>query len=210
MDEEAVLAVKMIEGVEVGAEGPEAVRTWDRLVVDKGREILRGLIASRHLDRLIEPEPGGRLPLEEIQEALKSQLERFARPHRIRVLGVGIGALEVLDERVVEQRIVRWRSRWIREQLTELAEGEAQEVRLLERAYADAQRQTLASIVEGFHELVDQGVALPADVIALRFIDALERLMDQPELRDGVPEAAREMGRVLRGLIEGENDDGSP
>jgi len=201
-DPQAVFAAIRAQGV--GPEQEEEEREevgWDQFVVNRAADLLRDAIAQTLLDRLLEGENGDP-PRETLRRGVAQNLAQTMEPHGIQVLAVGLGNIEVEDEEVLKQRVKSWAARWERRRLEREAWGEAEAIRLIEKARADAQRQMIAAITEAFQQLADTQTPVPAHVIALRFIDVLESMAASPEVQELLPETVRMIPSRLRFLIE--------
>jgi regulator of protease activity HflC (stomatin/prohibitin superfamily) len=202
-DSEAVFAAVHAQGVGPGQEEEREEIGWDQVVAERGADLLRDAIARTLLDRLLESESeGDSPPRETLRSEVAEELKEAMRPLGIRVLGVGLGNIEVEDEAVLDQRVRSWAARWERRRLEREAEGDAEATRLIEEARADAQRQMIEAITEAFQQLADTGTSVPPHVIALRFIDVLDEMATSPDVQRWLPQAARGVPGQLRLLME--------
>jgi regulator of protease activity HflC (stomatin/prohibitin superfamily) len=205
-DPQAVFAAVHAQGVspEQGEEGAEP--GWDQVIVDRAADFLRAAVARTLLDRLLESADGddgdGKPPRETLRAGVKEELAEAMEPHGIEVLGVGLGNIEVEDEEILRQRAESWRARWERRRLEKEAQGDAEAMRLVEEARADAQRHMIVAITEAFQQLADTGTSVPAHVIALRFIDVLEDVAASPSVQALLPETVQALPAQLRLLVE--------
>jgi regulator of protease activity HflC (stomatin/prohibitin superfamily) len=199
---QAVLAAVHAQGV--GPEQEDGEREeigWDQIVVDRAADLLRGGIARTLLDQLLESENGdGSPPCEMLCVGVTRELAQAMEPLGVHVLAVGLGNIE--DEEVLEQRVKSWAARWERRRLEREAQGDAEAIRLIEQARADAQRQMIVAITEAFQQLADTGTPVPAHVIALRFIDVLDDIVASPAVQQMLPETVRDLPARMRLLME--------
>jgi regulator of protease activity HflC (stomatin/prohibitin superfamily) len=205
-DPQAVFAVVHAQGVGPEQEDEGEEPGWDQIVVDRAADLLRAAVARTLLDRLLESDEGddgdGKPPRETLRAGVKQELAQAMKPHGIQVLGVGLGNIEVEDEEVLKQRAASWRAGWERRRLEKKAQGDAEAIRLIEEARADAQRQMIVAITEAFQQLADAGTPVPAHVIALRFIDMLEDAATSPSVQQLLPESVQGLPAQLRLLVE--------
>jgi regulator of protease activity HflC (stomatin/prohibitin superfamily) len=203
-DARSVFAAVHAQGVGPGEENEEEEELgWDQLVVDRAADLVRDAIARTLLDRLLESdEEDMGPPFKTIGAGAKEQLIQAMAPYGIEVLGVGLGNIEVEDEEVLKQRVESWRASWERRRLEKEAQGDAEAIRLIEDARADAQRQMIVAITEAFQQLADTGTRVPAHVIALRFIDVLEDVAAAQPVRELLPEKVQGIPAQLRLLLE--------
>ena len=199
---QAVFAAVHAQGVGPEQEDEEREEIgWDQVLVDRAADLLRDAIARTLLDRLLETE-SGEPPLKTLRAGVAEKLAQAMAPHGIQVITVGLGNIEVEDEEVLKQRVKSWAAHWERRRLEREARGDAEAIRLIEEARADAQRQMIVSITEAFQQLADTGTPIPAHVIALRFIDVLEDMAASPAVQERLPAAALGMPTQLRLLME--------
>ncbi len=202
VDPDAVLKAVHTKGV--GPEGEEI--GWEEVVTECAADMLRDAFAKERLDQLLSTGEGQEPPREVIRKEVAEQLAPEMRPYGIDVKAIGIGNIEVEDEEVLAQRVESWASRWERRRLARESEGEAEVIRLLEKARASVQRQMIGAITEAFQQLSETQTTMPPYVIALRFIDILENLTTSSELQDWLPQAAEYMPGRLRSAVERDLD----
>jgi regulator of protease activity HflC (stomatin/prohibitin superfamily) len=209
-DGKAVFAAVHAQGVGPEAEDEEEVELgWDQLVVDRAADLVRDAIARTLLDRLLESdEEDVALPSKALAGGAKEKLAKAMAPHGIEVLGVGLGNIEVEDKEVLKQRVETWRASWERRRMEKEAQGEAEAIRLIEDARADAQRQMIVAITEAFQQMADSGTPVPPHVIALRFIDVLEDVAAAQPVHELLPEKVQGIPAQLRLLLEQDTPSG--
>jgi regulator of protease activity HflC (stomatin/prohibitin superfamily) len=205
-DPQAVFAAVHAQGVGPEQEGEGEEPGWDQIVVDRAADLLRAAVARTLLDRLLESDEGddgdGKPPRETLRAGVKQELAQAMKPHGIQVLGVGLGNIEVEDEEVIKQRAASWRAGWEQRRLEKEAQGDAEAIRLIEEARADAQRQMIAAISEALQQLKETGTPVPAHLVALRFIDVLEDVAASQPVQELLPETAQDIPAQLRLLVE--------
>ena len=202
-DPQAVFAAVHAQGVGPEQDEEREEIGWDQVVAERAADLLRSAIGRRLLDRLLENENGDAPPPREtLRAGVAKKLEEAMKPLGIHVLAVGLGNIEVEDEEVLEQRVRSWAAHWERRRLEREAQGDAEAIRLIEEARADAQRQMIMAITEAFQQLRDTGTSIPPHVIALRFIDILDDIATSPAVQQWLPEATRRIPARLRLLME--------
>jgi len=165
--------------------GKESVARWPARASGIGGT-MRALIAGYRLDELLEPDEPARDPHREISQRLHREVDVAARNFGAEVLEVRMGALEpALDkfpvlEKVKEARTISWQAAWKSKTRIEEAMGRAEAIRERGLAYAYAQMEIILALAREFQEAVEQGIALPAEFIALRFIEALRQVWTSP------------------------------
>jgi regulator of protease activity HflC (stomatin/prohibitin superfamily) len=202
-DPQAVFAAVHAEGIGPKREEEEEKPRWEQIVVDRAADLLRDAISRTLLDRLLESDDRGtKPPRETLRAGVKKELAQVMESHGVEVIAVSLGNLEVEDEEVLRQRVENWRAIWERRRLEKEAQGDAEAIRLIEEARADAQSQTIEIIIKAFQQLVDTGTPVPAQVIALRFIDVLEEVATASPVQELLPETVQELPARLRLLMK--------
>jgi regulator of protease activity HflC (stomatin/prohibitin superfamily) len=136
--------------------------------------------AERRLDDLSSPEDPDIHPLREIVEKSLAEIRAKVAPSGIDVLNMEIGIVEPpadIKGHVTEQRIGNWMIEWKRRAKILEAEGNAIATQAQEEAHAEAQANMIQALTEGFRIATAGDASLSSEVIAMRFIDSLEALM---------------------------------
>jgi regulator of protease activity HflC (stomatin/prohibitin superfamily) len=135
-------------------------------------------LAEMRLDELSAPEDPGTHPLREIEARGLETARSSGTQQGVDVLNMTMGAIEMPQE-LSEQIISNWQVEWQRRARVLEAEGEAKATQLTEEARAEAQANMIQALTEGFRIAVSDSTSkdVAGQVIALRFIDTLEALM---------------------------------
>jgi regulator of protease activity HflC (stomatin/prohibitin superfamily) len=136
--------------------------------------------AERRLDDLSSPEDPDIHPLREIVEGSLAKIREEVAPSGIDILNMEIGIVEPpadIKGHVTEQRISNWMIEWKRRATILKSEGDAIAMQAQEEAHAEAQANMIQALTEGFRIATAGDASLSSEVIAMRFIDALETLM---------------------------------
>jgi regulator of protease activity HflC (stomatin/prohibitin superfamily) len=176
---------------------------WHELVPFEATRILRDIISRYTFDKLCAPYEPGEDPRLKIKEELATQIKEKMRPLGIDVVGGGIANLEPTNSQVIARRIDNWRAEWARRVMVSRGKGEAEAQRLLGQAQAQAQAEIIRTLSRGFEAARAGGKDLTAEVIALRFLEAMEEMVHNPPLQEKVAEDVPERLRGLRHLIAG-------
>jgi regulator of protease activity HflC (stomatin/prohibitin superfamily) len=147
-------------------------------------------LAEQRLDDLSSPEDPEIHPLNVIVENGLASARRTAAPLGIDVLNVEMGIVEpsaTIKANVAEQRIGNWMIEWKSRAHILEAEGNAIAMQAKEEARAEAQANMIQSLTEGFRVATSGDTNISGEVIAMRFIDALESLM-QMKVEQPAPE----------------------
>lgn len=153
---------------------------WPEQVMGNVGSTMRAIIANYRLDELLEPYAPDRDPRHEIAQELRSKLDTDARDFGAQVLEVRMGALEPTLKEVGKERIASWQAVWKSQAQVEKAIGEAEAIRQRGLARAYAQMEIILALTREFQELIERDMALSAEFIALRFIEALRQVWTRP------------------------------
>ncbi len=167
-----------------------------RLVVGEAEPKLRDIIAQYSLDKLIRFKQGTPLarmqnltrpqaartatPRQTIRQELEVELQKAAVNHGARILDVKLRNIE-LEDPVAQQWLNTWKAEWDKRRKIELARGTAERVRQLEKVKADAQREMILAITEGFNN-VRQNDLIDPEVVLLRFIECVRSQAVDPQV----------------------------
>ena len=125
---------------------------------------------------------------------------KMGAPQGIDLIDLHTGVIEVpgdIKKLIEEQRIGNWQVEWKRRARQLKAEGEARALQSMEEARAEAQANMIQALTEGFRIATANDPKATTDVIAMRFIDALETLI-QPttEVRPPAVEGSGQEARI--------------
>ena len=193
--ERAVRAAAYAEAVD--GEGRVSSWTFLPLVVATGQ--LRSALAKNRLDVLFDPEARDPAPHPQLLQWVQDNTQQVLRKSGIELIALRMGPLRP-PETVTAQNLSGWRSYWEKEQRKRQAEGRAAAVSTIEDARTEAEVEMLRAIVEGIQRARrDTSVELAQEIVALRLVEALERLAHSAQ--EAVAEkAAEESNEVLRQL----------
>ncbi len=164
---------------------PDAPTDWTvGFVLVRSGDLLKEF-AERRLDDLSSPEDPDVHPLREIVDKGLTDAREEAAPFGIDVLNMEIGIVEPpvdkdmpnIKAHVTEQRINNWMIEWKRRAHILEAEGNAIAMQAQEEAHAEAQANMIQALTEGFRIATAGDASVSSEVIAMRFIDALDALM---------------------------------
>lgn len=163
--------------------------TWEEAPLAIAKSTLSGILAQFLLDEIIYPEQPG----EEPYRTLNKNLERKARSKLnkigIDLLDVAINQLELPPD-VNDQYIEYWKSEWQSQMLLKMVDGKASAAEKMEIARAEAEMTMVQAILEGIQRARREGAAAHMDeVIALRLVEALEKMARHSQQASPVPSA---------------------
>jgi regulator of protease activity HflC (stomatin/prohibitin superfamily) len=191
------------------------------------RRLLNGYILDRLIEPeeadARKPLELGDTPRQELQSRLRKQLSTRdeeteiksaqengdanhmdAKDIGVTILRVTLGQLRIhaeytqASDEISKQRIKSWQAEWIKRMTITHAEGEAIDFRLRESARAQAQAEMINAISQGLKSM-GANEQLP-QVLALRTIEALEKMTLDPWAQVFVPEETLETLRKLHSI----------
>jgi hypothetical protein len=170
-------------GVAVGASGQEPSPIhWDNRVMIQIEEAARFVLAQRNLDELWRPrnDKRGASALNEISAEIVSLTKSRLQEHGVNLFSARISNFVFPDNHpIIEQQIKTWSSLWQQRAAQAKARGDAEAGRLQQEAKAYARSILLTSLAEGIEKTNVSRPDLARNIIALRFIGALEELIQQ-------------------------------
>ncbi|MDX1413138.1 MAG: SPFH domain-containing protein [Candidatus Promineifilaceae bacterium] len=177
-------AVKNLAYSQINLPGNKA-STWEGTALGIVSGILRKTVFAFSLDELLEDsqtEVGSHL-------TIRQQVEREARQSLaekgIELMRLRIGRFRFPDD-VTEQHIEYWSTYWDTRAQMAGTEGEAVAIEELEMAKAEAEIDTIKTIVDGVDQARQQGYGGTAEeIVALRLLEILEKLARQSQ--DDIP-----------------------
>jgi regulator of protease activity HflC (stomatin/prohibitin superfamily) len=176
---------------------------WKEQTELAARTVLRDNIAERQLNEIIY-QPRGR-DLDEappsrvhLQERIRREVDRRSREWGVTIVTVMLDEIKLPEE--AQSRLLRM---WLAdrdvqiaesEKLTSVTQGEAEmaRLRLREVTRAEAQTRMMAAITEGIRQIREHG-GDPQELIAMRFIEALEKMAEDPATKMFLPNSISEM-----------------
>ncbi len=170
-------------GVAVGGQDQETAPIhWDDRVMSQLEEAARFVLAQRNLDELWRPrnDKRGASALNEIS----TEIMGLTRP-RLQERGVHLFSARVVNfifpenHPIIEQQIRTWSSLWQQRAAQAIAKGDVEAGRLQQEAKAYARSILLTSLAEGVKKTNVSRPDLARNIIALRFIGAMEELIQQ-------------------------------
>lgn len=176
---------------------------WDEWVKIAALRLVRRILGRYRIDQLAEPHNPAERPRETIRSDLLRRLRSELEDYGIEVIDGWFENLQPVKESVIAERTEAWKAEWGRRIL--ITEGEAQATALVEvekariRAQADL-ISAIGRVVEYEHPIDPEALA---NLAALKFIEALEEVADDPRVREAAPPGARATLVHLRRLVTG-------
>lgn len=150
-------------------EGLGTVDDWRTATERQVLFTLRDVIATYDFDHLFDSIGENVVPLRSIEQKVHIRLRPVVEQWGVEVTGVQLGAIEI-PESIKEQLVEKKRAQY--EQKVELMKAETE--KLVKLTEAKARMETITAIAQGIKHLLGKD-ARPQDLIALRFIEYLEK-----------------------------------
>lgn len=195
--------------------GKQEIRNWADRVGGNLDVVLRNIVARYRLDELLTPPSIGSPPRSDtglafpdygpvrtdIERDLHNALKAMAANFGAEITEVRLGAFEFDNEAIKQQWMETWKAGW--EGLTRVrkAKADAQAIRIREMAHAYAQLEMIAAITREFQRSADQD-SIRVDLVLLRFIEVISRMVADPESAIFLPHEALETLDGVRKMLE--------
>ena len=174
-------------------EGKEQTQRWDDHVLALAEEAAREVLSERSVEDLWKVrENETSSASEEIAEKIKSLVREDLQKIGIAILSAKAANFSSKDEtinkakgdEVEQQNIATWSVEWERHRAMSLANGQAESERIQQEAQTYAHSILLSSIADGLKQTRALHPNLPRYVIAMRFVGALEKILEDQPLED--------------------------
>jgi hypothetical protein len=182
--------------------------TWEDAPLAIAKSTLGVMLAGYKLDEIITPAQPGEEPYRTLNKDLRRKTGQALDKVGIELLDVAITRLD-LPSNVNEQYIEYWKSDWESKMLLKMVDGTATAVEEMEVARAEAEMTMVQAVLEGVQRARREGATAHMDeVVALRLVDALEKMARQTELTSPLPTSLLTQLDALRkqlgdGTLEG-------
>ncbi|MBI5567376.1 MAG: hypothetical protein HY870_20925 [Chloroflexi bacterium] len=145
-------------------------------------------LVEMRLDEILAPDSADH-PLREVPRIGVETARKVAENQQlgIDVTDMAMGTVDLPKEHeglVSKQRLASWRAEWNRRAVVLDAQGKAKILQLTEEARAESQANMIQALTEGFRIATEANPKLSHEVMALRFIDTLEALMQGSAEKD--------------------------
>jgi SPFH domain / Band 7 family len=178
-------------------------RSWDEVVSIAATQVIRRIISTYSFDELCAPYELQRDPRKEIVDKLQRQVKEELEPVGIQVIGGGVSNLLPVDNRLLQQRMDNWQAEWTRRTAIEMGKADAEYIRMIESARAQAQAEMIRTISEGLERAGAVDTTISNEVIALRFVEALEKMIASPAVQRALPASTVQAVETIKHSIEG-------
>jgi hypothetical protein len=163
---------------------------WDEIVLYHVEKAASEVLSQRRFDEIWLPadDHAGACAPDEIAEAIKNRCSFNLRCRGIHLFSCGLVDFQFEREKVVKtgqverQQIAVWQADWQRDTLETRARGDAEAELLRQEARAYAYATLLTAVADGLQSTITLDPDLPRHLIAMRFIAALEEMLQhQPD-----------------------------
>ncbi len=104
---------------------------------------------------------------------------------------------------MLQQRIASWQADWARRIMLRQAEGQADRLRMVEQARAEARTSMILALGKRMEQLGMAGAVVSAEVVAGWFLEALQGMAQQPSVQQLLPRETIATMERIRGMVEG-------
>jgi len=193
-------------------------RPWYRFVVQKTRKVAFDVISQYTFDQLYADKPGVPLPRDEIRARIHKRLVNEMKDTGIDIIFEAIGNIEPDDPAnaeksgengedavsIARRQVERWQAGWQRQAAAHRAKGQAEAIKIVEKARAKALADLIQKVGQGFRDLQKTNTAADErHIIALSFINAVEQMLSQQNLPRTIEGgSAPQTFKDIRRLIE--------
>jgi regulator of protease activity HflC (stomatin/prohibitin superfamily) len=179
-----------------------SVRTWADRVGGNLDIVLRTIIARYRLDELMEPRDPGLRPRSDLMRNYTEALRGMARNFGAEITEVRVEPFEFdIDLPIKQQWMDTWREAWAGQVRVREAQAQASAIRMREMAHAYAQLEMIAAITREFQPR--PGIeSLPMDLITLRFVEVISKMVANPESAIYLPHEALQTLDGVRKMLK--------
>lgn len=160
--------------------------SWDSAPLSRVKGALAEVVSQYPLDELLFPTS----PVRQLHFSIRREVERRVRTG-LQAQGIDLQRLQISGltppESVAQQYLKYWLTQWQTRDRIALADGMASALEEVEVARAEAEITTIQALVEGVRQAQRDGTKdMTADLVALRLVEALERLIAQAQTPDAM------------------------
>jgi regulator of protease activity HflC (stomatin/prohibitin superfamily) len=176
---------------------------WEELSRSIATRILQDIISRYEFDELYGPyRPGGDPPRKDIAKELVQRLRGELKQIGIELIGGGISDLQPADPEVYVKRAQNWKEEWMYKIALQKTEGQAEWIKMVERARLEAQADLILSLGRRLESSMTKTEMRPEAALT-QFVQMLDELMkQQPTLGEVVPEQTVDALLKIRRVVE--------
>jgi regulator of protease activity HflC (stomatin/prohibitin superfamily) len=199
-DQEAIFKVNFLGNFK--SDNDDMV-SWSERVCRQAASALIGEVSRYSLDELFQPDESRAAPLEHIKGKIAKQVSKAFEKYGIEIILVGVSPFQVPDD-IKQERIEIWRAEWERRIEVEQGKAEAERERRLKLARARAQIEMIEKLTDGLEIIHETGQDM-TDVLALRFIEAIEEAESNAAVSAFIPSQIATHLKTIRSQVLGED-----
>jgi hypothetical protein len=186
---------------------------WDEIVLYHVEKAASEVLSQRRFDEIWLPadDHEGACAADDIAEAIKSLCFFDLLLRGIRLFSCRLEDFQFEREKVIKtgqverQQIAAWQADWQRDTLEIRAQGNAEAELLRQEARAYAYATLLTAVADGLQGTGGLNADLPRNLIAMRFIGALEEMLQRQPEQDEKTEASSSLRKWKSRLSPGSN-----
>lgn len=159
---------------------------WYDLAIVRAKKVACDVMATYTLDRLVVAKEKKTLPRDEARAKIQDRLVAEMADSGITIIGVGIGNIVPNNDSIKEQQIDTWAVTLEHEMTRSQTKNEEKAIEIMEEARAKALVDLIDQVGRRFQDITAKnGKAMPEEVIAFSFINAIEDMMTKQNLPSG-------------------------
>jgi hypothetical protein len=182
----------------------DKIISWSDRVCRQAASALIGEISRYPLDGLFQPDESTAAPLEVIKAKITKDLARTFEKYGIEISFVGVTPFQVSED-IQEERFKIWQAEWQRQIEVKHGTATAERARRLKLARARAQIDMIEKLTEGLESVEQTGQDM-TEVLALRFIEALEQAETNAAVSAYLPGQIANHLKTIRSQVLGEDE----
>jgi regulator of protease activity HflC (stomatin/prohibitin superfamily) len=181
--------------------GKGKVGGWEAMPLGQVKGALGKILSKLTLNDLLTLTEQDREPYLTIR--VEHQARKALQEKGIDLIRAQISGIK-LPEKVTEQHLKLWQADWESQAYITIASGKAEALEVMEIARAEAELTMVQAIIEGMNRAQSEGyTGTLNEVVAMRLIEAMEKLAHQTENDDTLPETLiPQLGDIQRGLLQ--------
>jgi regulator of protease activity HflC (stomatin/prohibitin superfamily) len=187
-------------------EADEETYEWDgQLIPIIVAPIVQDVIGRYNVDELCSALDPDRDPRVEIASEIRERVKQALQPMGLELIGGGISNLIPQDDAIMQRRLESWRTEWKQKIMRLEGESEAERVRRVQKARADAETEIFVKLAKVVDESIKTG-DMSHTALALRFIDSLGEIVSQWDAPRRDSARIEQTLKSVRGELEGGHD----
>ena len=180
---------------------------WSDIPLEVAQSIIQQTIINYTLDELYGAHDQTIPPRQAISEHTRARLAEQLEPKGFHIASCAIGIITPVDPAVTEQRIRTWKARWVRQLVTWQGAAQARRFEHFATIQNRARIDLLSRFIEATHAAIQQSEQNTAwNLVAYNLLENMERLAQEPEIQNYLPETALPALEELRRRVTQEEE----